>query len=210
MATKILLVDDHNVVISGLKLLIKSELLKASTTEALLGDNVFDILKKEKFDLAILDLKMDDRIRLDIIRHIVDFYPQIKILVFSAFAEEIFALRLYKMGVQGFISKKEPIEEIGNAMQTVLNGKIYYSERSKELLLENLKGPKTTNVFDKLSNREMETMMLLIKGRNLKEIETVLNITKSTASTYKKRIMSKLNVANTMELFDLCISHELT
>lgn len=209
MTPRVLLVDDHNVVVSGLKLLLKSELFNVSIKEVLDGDKVFDVLKKEDFDLAILDLKMEDRIRLDIIRHIVDFYPKIKVLIFSAYSEEIFSLRLYKMGVQGFISKKEPIEEVGNAIHALLNGKIYYSEKSKVLLLEQLKSPKSISVFDQLSNREMETMMMLIKGRNLKEIENVLNITKSTASTFKRRIMSKLNVENIVELFDLCSSHEL-
>lgn len=209
MAKEILLIDDHNIVINGLKLLLKTELLDIIVSESLFISSAYNAIEGSEFDLAIVDLNMDNSNCFDLIKHIKLSNTKTKILVYTSYPEEVFALRLYKMGIQGFVNKQESIRELSEAINTVLNDKIYYSERTKELLLESLGKPDDLQTFDKLSDRELEVTLLLIRGKNLMEIELALTVSKSTASTLKRRVFSKLNISNILELSELCMIHNI-
>jgi len=209
MAKEILLIDDHNIVINGLKLLLKTELLDIIVSESLFISSAYNAIEGSEFDLAIVDLNMDNSNCFDLIKHIKLSNTKTKILVYTSYPEEVFALRLYKMGIQGFVNKQESIRELSEAINTVLNDKIYYSERTKELLLESLGKPEDLQTFDKLSDRELEVTLLLIRGKNLMEIELALTVSKSTASTLKRRVFSKLNISNILELSELCMIHNI-
>ena len=209
MEKSILIVDDHDVVIRGLKMLIKTEFLKSYISECTNCDEAFERLEERKFDLAILDLKLKNTLSIHLIEHIVRNYPNIKILVVTTYPEKIFALRLYDIGIKGYVNKSAPVEVIIQAIHSLMQGKVFYSERTKELLLTNLGKPIDNHKFGKLSNKEMQVLFFLIRGKNLKDIEVLLDITKSTASTFKRRIYAKLKVTNLAELIELCSTYEL-
>ncbi|MFT6337039.1 MAG: two-component system invasion response regulator UvrY [Saprospiraceae bacterium] len=209
MAKDILLIDDHNIVINGLRLLLKTELLDITVSESICISCAHNTLNSSAFDLAIVDLNMNNSNCFDLIKHIKLSSTKTKILVYTSYPEEVFALRLYKMGIQGFVNKQESIRELSSAIHTVLSGKIYYSERTKELLLESLGKTEDLQTFDRLSDRELEVALLLSRGKTLMEIEVALAVSKSTASTFKRRVFSKLNISNILELSELCMIHNI-
>ncbi len=209
MKLKILHLEDHEVVSRGIKILIKTEFIGADFIACSNSDEALIHLKENKIDLAIVDLKLKDTLCLDFIKHIVETYPHTKILVFTSYPENIYALRLYKSGIKGFVNKADSIEVISKAIRDIINGKIFYTDKTKELLLQNLGKKTTSNPFHHLSNKEMQVLFFLIKGKNLKEIEVRLNISKSTVSTYKRRIFSKLEISNIAELIEMYSTYDL-
>ena len=201
---KILIVDDHKIVVKGLTLILKNEIPDAIFFQAFKVEEVRELLETNSFDLSIIDLHMDNSNTLGLLRYIKELNPAIKIIIYSTYPEDIFALRTYKIGVQGYINKQEDLTLLAKAVKLVMNGEMFYSKRTKELILEQEKNGKEPLSFDKLSDRELEVAILLKNGKDLLDIENLLKVSKSTASTYKRRIFAKLNVSNVIELSELC------
>lgn len=130
-------------------------------------------------------------------------HPDIKILIFSSYDEQIFGWRYLEAGADGFLSKKMGIEEIKNATKSLLRDEKYLSPALKQTLLNNITKKKSTvNPLDRLSNRESNIMQLLIKGLSVADIAEKLSLQVSTVSTYKKRICEKLQVSNIVEMIE--------
>ena len=201
---KILIVDDHKIVVKGLTLILRNEIPEASFFQAFKVNKVKELLASNSFDLSIVDLHMDDSNTMGLITYMKEVSPAMKIIVYSTYPEDIFALRTYKIGVQGYLNKQEDLALLARAVKTVLDGNIFYSKRTQELLKDQkMKGTELLS-FDKLSNRELEVAILLKNGKDLLDIENILQVTKSTASTYKRRVFAKLSVSNVIELSELC------
>ena len=130
----ILIADDHSIVRSGLKILISKD-FTAEIDEAADGNEVTELIKKKKYELAILDINMPNTNSPQLIEYIRTQQPQIKILIFSMNPEHIYARRYFKMGVNGFLSKEAADTEMPKAIQTVLSGKRYASQKVTELLM---------------------------------------------------------------------------
>lgn len=200
----ILVVDDQEVVRYGTVLILQKSIEDVQVNEAGTFEDTLTILATKTFDLVILDIDMpggNNHQMLDVIRL---RHPDIKILIFSSYDEQIFGWRYLEAGADGFLSKKTGIEEIRNAVKSLLRDEKYLSPTLKQTLVNNLSRKKNANVnpLDRLSNRESNIMQLLIKGLSVNEIADKLSLQISTVSTYKKRICEKLQVSNIVEMIE--------
>lgn len=210
MRENILLADDHGVVRLGLSLIIKKLRPQAYIVEVDNYRSVLNIISKQTFDLIILDINMPDgnfHETLDIIKI---KQPKSKVLVFSSQDEQLYAIRYLKMGADGFLHKLSSEEVINKALEKMLDKGSYISEDVKDAMIFNSlnKQMPQQNPLLLLSDREMEIAEKLITGLPVKEIANELNIHVSTVSTYKARIIKKLDIQSIPELIDVFRFHE--
>lgn len=206
---KFLLVDDHMVVRSGIKILLSDIYNPSEIHEAVNGETAIEKLKAGDYDLIILDIQMPNTDTLGLMEYIHITYPNAKVLMFSMSAENIYAKRFMKAGAFGFISKEAPLEEITKAIHVILNGKKYISETLAESLAEDSFSGKSGNPFNELSPREFEIVTLLLDGKTVTDISHTLNIQTSTVGTHKARLFDKLGVSNILELKEMATTYNL-
>ena len=204
-----LIIDDHVVIRTGIKFLLLEKYHPAEIHEAFDGESSMHQLKENNYDLVIMDIQMPNTNTLNLMEYIKKEYPATKVLVYSMSAEKIYAKRFLKNGAMGFLSKDAPLQEITNAIDTVLNGKIYISDLFAEILVEDSYAGKPANPFDQLSKREFEITKLLLSGQTLTEISQSLKIKTSTAGTHKQRLFEKLTISNLLELKELATTYNL-
>ena len=204
---KVLIADDHPSISFGLRVILPSQV---STYQfefdiAKDGSMVLNFLKDTKYDLLILDMNMPGTDIFKIIDIIVLEYPNTKILVYSTNSESVYAQRLLKMGVLGYLHKSAGYTEIRDAVSQVLRGVVYVSESIRNTLLKKtpVGSRKHSNPFSTLSDRELEVSRMLLQGLGNDGICKALNLRNSTISTYKKRLFEKLDVQNLYELIEM-------
>lgn len=197
----ILIVDDHDVIRQSMGMIIQSEFPKATSTKLANAEACIEILKKEKFDLLILDMNLPDMDGITLTEWILDRYPEQMILIFSMNPTGVFAKKMYQMGIMGYLSKQADMVEIRKALRAVLTErKQYLNEEFKALLTRDFLSNNPGNPIEKLSKRELSIAQLLAQGKTFDEIAGLLNIEASTIRTYKGRIFQKLEV-NTLHEF---------
>jgi two-component system invasion response regulator UvrY len=206
----ILLVDDHSIVRTGLKLLINDFLSHANIDEANDGESALQKVKQTNYDLVIMDVNMPQTDSFGTLQAMLTVKPETKVIMFSMNAEEVYAKRYLKMGARGYLRKDASNDEIEKAITTVLNRKTYISPSLTQKLLSGLQSKNEAgNPFDKLSHREFEIVQHLAQGDSIKEISKKLNVHTSTAGTHKARIFEKLGVHNVIELINLAKAHDV-
>ena len=206
---RFLLTDDHEVVRSGVASVLKNDFPSCEVYEASNEDQAWILLKKEEFDLIILDIHMPGSDALTFTEKIKSFYPATKVLIFSMGAEHIYAKRFLNAGASGFVTKDSGLTELRKAIQLSLQGKKYISENLASLLVDSIQSKQKVNPFENLSARELEVLALLIKGGTVTGISTALNLSISSANTYKRRIFQKLNITNLVDLIQLANLHKM-
>ena len=199
---KILLADDHSVVRRGVALILKESLSDVEVHYAADFDSVVSVLKQQPIDLLILDINLPGGNTSAMITKVRKVQTSVKILMFSAFDEDQFALRYIQAGADGYLNKLIVEEKLIEAVKVILGGDKYISDEIKRKISESTLSNKPLNPLDSLSDREMEVASLLVKGEGNIEIANILNIQMSTVSTYKHRIFEKLNVNNLVSLIE--------
>ncbi len=206
---RFLLIDDHTVVRSGIKVLLTDIYKDVDIKEAQDGESALMILQENNFDLVTLDIQMPNTDTYALMELIKRKYPLIKVLVFSMSPESIYAVRFIRAGAKGFISKDAPLEEIKTAIDRVLHDKKYFSENLIDLLAEGNNATTHSNPFNMLSAREFEIVSMLLNGKTISTIAADLSLSLSTVGTHKGRIFNKLKVTNLLELKALSSSYDL-
>ena len=203
---KFLLIDDHLVVRSGIKMLLTDMFKDVEISEAENGNSALELLKESTYDLITMDVQMPNTDSFALMEFIKKTYPKAKVLMFSMSPESIYAIRFIKAGAKGFISKSAPLEEMKIAIEKVMNDKKYFSE---EVLMELTEGDAggNNNLFDLLSPREFEIVQMLLNGKTISHIAADLSLGLSTVGTHKGRIFQKLKVSNLLELKELANSY---
>ena len=203
---KFLLIDDHLVVRSGIKMLLTDMFKDVEITEAENGNSAKELLKDASYDLITMDVQMPNTDSFALMEYVKKEYPKAKVLMFSMSPESIYAIRFIKAGAKGFISKSAPLEEMKTAIEKVMNDKKYFSE---EVLMELTEGDAggNNNLFDLLSPREFEIVQMLLNGKTISHIAADLSLGLSTVGTHKGRIFQKLKVSNLLELKELANSY---
>lgn len=195
--------DDHGIVRQGVSFVIK-ELYQGSNVFQ--ADNFAEIIRlvnHEKVDLLILDVNFPDGSSLSILPSIKKIQPDIKILIFSAYDEDIYAIRYINAGADGYLHKLSTEDEIKMAINQVMTFGRYLSRNIQEKLTNNYIFKKPQNPLEQLSNRELEIARLMVEGYGNIEICAALDLQKSTVSTYKNRIFEKLQIEHISELIHL-------
>lgn len=200
------MVDDHGLVRTGVKLILREILNDFQFFEASSKEAAIEALKENSdFTLIILDINIPNYSCEMMIEHCRLKSPYSKIMILSTNSESMMARRYYHLGVDAYVNKSSNDEEIKKAICELLNNKKYFSLD----LLMNLandtfgKGIDSTNPFEQLSHREFEVMLYLFEGKNLQEIAAILCVNASSIGTYKSRIFEKLNVKSIIELYEL-------
>ena len=194
---KILLVDDHAIVRQSIEHIVRSEFPQAVCTEAPDGDACIAQLKKENFDLVVLDMNLPDMDGISLTEWILNRDPRQMILFFSTSPTELYAKKLYQMGIMGYLNKQANVKEIARALRGILlEHKQYLDEEFKLLLAEEFLNNRSSNPIGNLSTRELSIAQLMANGKSFDEIAAQLNVESSTVRTYKARIFQKLNVTS--------------
>ena len=197
---KVCLADNHPVVHFGVKSYFKEHddiSLVANVGNFMM---VRDILLTKEVDVLVLDLELEGLSSIFEVKAILKNFPKTKIIIFSDLSEQIYAPNAIKAGVSGFISKKEKLETLGQAIIKVHQGKIILNETVKKNLALIAKQNKSERLYRKLSNREVEVLRYLSDGKKNNEIAKILKLNEKTISTYKLRLLQKLNVTNLVDL----------
>jgi len=207
---RVLIADDHTIVRSGIKLIIQDLLPSTVIDEASNGDEVISYVKKNDYELIVLDINMPDTDSITLVTNLLAYRELSRILIYSMNSEDLYAKRFIKLGVLGYLNKESKAEEIRRAITSVLRGDIYISKKVKRDLNEDLHSKKgADNPFEKLSDREIQTVKYLLHGYSLLEIKKILNIHSSTVGTYKTRIFEKLKIKTRRELDELARMYQL-
>jgi DNA-binding NarL/FixJ family response regulator len=197
---KVLIVDDHDVIRQSLALTIQTEFPSADCFKAANATACIDLLKKDQFDLITLDLNLPDMDGITLADWILERYPQQMILVFSMNPTNVFAKKLYEMGVMGYVNKQASMSELTSAFRMILTErKPYMEEEFKMILAADFLQKKPSDPIETLSTRELSIAQLLALGKTNDEIAAQLNIEPSTIRTHKTRIFQKLDVTTLHE-----------
>ncbi|KAA0993502.1 response regulator transcription factor [Dyadobacter aurulentus] len=199
----ILIADDHPLMRGGTRQIVVGFIPDAKITEADSFKKAILAAEKESFHLVIMDIGMPGGNSVKMVETFKRRWPDTKILMLSGFEETLYALPFVKAGADGYISKDAPESEFRTALETVLfRSKLYLSESLKEesfrMFMQSGKSHEDTS--EKLSLREREIVQLLLAGKGISEIASLLDIHTSTASTHRIRIFRKLGVDNVMDL----------
>lgn len=201
---RILVADDHGIVRMGLVQVIKQLKPHANLSEVEDYKSLYALISKEKFDLAIIDVKMPNGSLQEAIEFIKIKQPELKILIFSSQDEQLYAIRYLRMGADGFLHKLSSKDEIDKALHAMVNRGKYISDDVKEAMIsDSLNNQKKSSPVESLSNRELEVANKLCQGIPLKEVSDQLHLHTSTISTYKNRVFEKLDINSIPELIEI-------
>ncbi|MFH1052072.1 MAG: response regulator transcription factor [bacterium] len=205
----ILIADDHVLLREGLKKVIKSEIDMNIAGEFDNGTDVVGFFRKNDCDLVILDISFPERSGFDVLADIKRIKPNVKVIMLSMFPESLYAVRALKLGAKGYMTKDSPPEEIINAIRLVMNGKRYISENFAQRLAESVDSDIKKARHENLSEREMEVLIKIAQGRNIKEIADELTLSPSSVNTYRARILDKMNLKSNTEIIYYAIQYGL-
>ena len=195
---KILIADDHAVLREGVRQVLSTLPSVSLIDDADNGNIVLSKLKKNKYDLMILDISMPGISGLDILQHIKDASLECRVIILSFHPEEQYANRAFKLGAVGYISKNSSFAEIKKAIEKVASGGRYVSPDFAEKLAFNENAGLLPH--ERLSEREFQVMIMLAQGKSISEIASHIFIADKTVSTYRARIMDKMEMASNAEL----------
>ena len=201
---QILIADDHGIVRQGVMYLASEAYSNANFTQATDYTSLYATLNSQHVDLLICDINMPGLTGFSQVERIRKDFPQLKILIFSAYDEEIYAIRYLQAGANGFLHKNSDDKIIKTAIEEVMEKGSYASPTIYNKLLNNvLLNKQNNNPLEKLSNREIEIAKLLIDGLGILEISNILNIHTTTVSTYKSRLFEKLEISSVPQLIKI-------
>lgn len=206
---KIVIVDDHELVREGLKKVLLKEPDIKLVGEAKSAAELFNVLKETEVDLVILDITLPGRSGLDIIGDIKNLNPHLRVLILSMHPEERFALRALKAGAAGYLSKEAAAKELVNAVRKINSGGRYISSTLAEHLADNIDKEIGKLPHETLSNREFEIFRLIAKGKSVGQIADELMLSVNTITSYRSRMMEKMNFSTNAEIVRYAIEHNL-
>ena len=206
---KILVVDDHALIRKGIKQLLEDNHDVQVAGEAESGIQAINMMRKNHFDLVLLDIALPDKHGMDVLKQLKSERPDIKIIVLSMYPEDQYGVRALKAGAMGYINKQSAPEKLVGAIRHVISGKKYISETLAEQLLNNLIGESQELLHQSLSNREYQTLCLMSSGKSLTEISEIMLISPKTVSVYRARMLEKMGFRNNAEAIHYAIAHQL-
>ncbi len=205
--TRLVLVDDHEIVRTGLRMILENTPGMEIVAECDDGDQALQAVRQHQPDVVLMDVNMPRMSGLEATRRIAERFPGIGVIILTIHAQNPFPAQLLEAGASGYLTKGCDSDELIKAIRTVSRGGKYIgADIAQQMALSMLPGG-DSSPFDTLSTREMEVMLMVVQGKSMKEIGEVLSISPKTVATYKYRILEKLAVDNVVELTRLAMSH---
>jgi DNA-binding NarL/FixJ family response regulator len=208
-AVRILIADDHPVVRSGLRQILSAENDMTVVGEAKDGDEALALARSVDWDVAVLDFSMPGRSGLDLLKEIKREFPGRPILVLSMFPEELHALQVFKVGGSGYLNKESANDQLTAAIRKVRAGGKFVSAAMAERLASEFARQTQKPLHETLSDREYRVMWLLASGKKISEIADEMELSPSTVSTHRIRVLRKLHLSNNAELVRYAIENAL-
>jgi len=206
---RILICDDHKIVRDGLKQILQQLGGATEIGEAGDGYEALNLLKKDHFDILLLDISLPGMSGMEILQSVKAKWPSINVLMLSMMPQEQYAILALKLGASGYLTKDTASEELLLAIRKVSEGGKYISHALAENLAMHLTTDTNKQKHEILSGREFEIMIKLANGKSLQEIGNELFISDKTVSTYRSRIMEKMELSKNAELTRYCLEHNL-
>ena len=207
--TRILLADDHELVRRGLRQILAEVFPELVVAEAKDARETLEAANKESWDIVLLDINMPGRTGIEILPELRRLHPRLPVIVLSAFPEKDFAIRAFKLGASGYVSKQSASSELIAAIRKGLAGGCYVTPSLAEALAATVVGETPALPHETLSNRELEVLRRVALGKTLKEIAAELSLSEKTIGTYRIRISRKLGLGTNVELARYAARHKL-
>ena len=206
---KILVIDDHEVVRRGVKQILEETFPHVEVGEADTGQKGIAAARQEPWDLAIVDISLPDQSGLELLCELHSTAPQLPLMVLSLHPEEQYAVRAFRAGAMAYLTKHTAPEELARAVKQVLTGRMYVTASLGERMAGSLSKNPTGPEHHTLSGREFEVLVLLAQGQSVKHIAHSLTLSIKTVSTYRARLLDKLQLSTTAELIRYALEHHL-
>ena len=206
---RILIADDHTVVRRGLRQILLDEFLAAHIVDVADADELFNQVLKNEWDVVITDISMPGRSGLDVLQQIRQHYPKLPILVLSVHPEDQYAIRVMRTGASGYLNKDSAPEELVKALHRILLGKKYITPSLAEKLADTLDQDADRLPHENLSDREFEVLKMLAAGMPVADIADTLSLSPTTVSTYRARILQKMNAKTNADLTRYAMENKL-
>lgn len=207
--TKVLIADDHAVVRKGFAQIISETMDLEVAAEAEGGDEVLDLVRETDLDVVVLDLNMPGKSGFETLKQLQAQYPDLPVLVLSIHGEDQYAVRVLRAGASGYLTKESAPDDLVEAVRRVAKGRKYMSPAVAEDLLDRVDSDTEGPLHEALSDREFQVMRLLASGERVSDIAEKLSLSVKTISTYRSRVLDKMDVDSNADLTRYAIEHDL-
>lgn len=206
---RVLIADDHAIVRRGLKQLLAEHYPFITIGEAANAESLVAQAIKEEWDVVICDMNMPGRSGLDALQQLKQLVPKLPVLIMSMYPEDQYALRVLKAGASGFLGKETIHDDLVKAIETVRIGKKFITPGIADKLASTFDTTADKALHELLSDREFDVFKLIASGKSISDIAIQLSLSATTVSTYRSRIMEKMNMRNNAELTRYAIENSL-
>jgi len=197
---RVLIADDHAVVRRGLREILQDHFQQLVVGEATNAAETIDAIRQQHWDILLLDLKMPGRGGFEVLREVRATQPKLPVLVLTVQPIEQYGLRAMKAGAAGYITKENAPDELIAAVKKIIDGGLYVPSQLGDVLATRIAPGSTTPPHETLSDREFQVLSLLASGRTIKQVALELSLSIKTVSTYRARLLTKLNLKSTADL----------
>lgn len=205
----ILIVDDHPIFREGLCQILAGEFTSAKVTQASNAREAIEYVRKQHWNLVILDISLPDKIGLEVLKEMKLVRPKVPVLIFTLHSEDEFAVRAFRAGANGYLTKDSARDFLATAIRKILAGEKYVSSSLAERLATDLRTDTSKPLHEQLSDREYEVLRMLAEGKAVGSIAAELNLSVNTISTYRTRILEKMGLKNTAEIILYAIRNRI-
>jgi len=206
---RILIADDHEIVRRGLRQILTDEFPKLQVGDTANARDAVEAVRKQAWDAVLLDINMPGRSGLEVLEELKRLRPAMPVVMLTAFPEEDYAVRAFKLGASGYVSKESASDELLAALRKALGGGRYVTASLAEKLAASVAGDAPAAPHETLSNRELQVLRLIAQGRTIKEVAAELSLSEKTIGTYRTRISEKMGLSTNVELARYAFQHKL-
>lgn len=197
---RVFVADAHPIIYKGIKAVFRNSTEIDIVGKGLHYRELYDFLNTKKVNVVLLELELPGFEGIHLLRELKELHPKVRFLIFSTLKEEVYAINSLKAGASGYLCKTNPQSRLREAILKISSGGVYITNDLAELIAFNQTGANPLSAIEKLSRREIQVLRLLINGRKNIEIALALSISDKTVSTYRARVMKKLNAKNIIDL----------
>jgi two-component system invasion response regulator UvrY len=197
---RILIADDHSVVRRGIRQILLEEFPDAVINEVNDGSGLIRMARSEQWNIVISDLSMPGKNGLDTLKQLKSEFPKMSVLILSMHPEDQYAIRALRAGASGYLTKESASDELVDAVRKIMSGKRYISAAVAEKMAENLENGSLVSTHEKLSDREFDVLKQIASGKTVTEIAENLSLSITTVSTYRSRILAKMNLRTNADI----------